>query len=261
MASVPRLVGEWTKDKLKILELYLPVYLAATTTAIDRIYIDAFAGPGKNLIRRSREEVDGSPLIALKASAKNGNRFTKLYLIEQDERAKDELAGHLRALDANNRCELIYGDVNVELPRLMKRINQRAPAFVFLDTAGIQPRWSTIQAIAPWQVEFLINFPLGMSINRNPDSQRTLEYFGTDEYRTLLRSRGEGKARALLDLYKKRLESLGFAYTTQDDRLVKTANGKRLYYLIFVGKHPAGERIMNAVFSQPDSRGQGRLEL
>jgi three-Cys-motif partner protein len=143
----------------------------------------------------------------------------------------------------------------------MQRISKRSPTLVFLDTAGIDPKWSTVARLREWQVEFLINFPLGMSINRNPDSDKTRAYFGSSDFIPLLRKRGTGKARDLLDLYKKQLASLGFVHTTEDDRLVKTQNGKRLYYLVFVGKHPAGQTIMNAVFRQPDARGQGRLGI
>ena len=35
---MPRQVGEWTKDKLRLLQLYLPGYLQATTRALDRIW-------------------------------------------------------------------------------------------------------------------------------------------------------------------------------------------------------------------------------
>jgi three-Cys-motif partner protein len=202
--------------------------------------------------------IDGSPLIAMKSSAKNGTKFTRLYFIENSARSIEEL----RALTSmDRRCEVIPGDVNDELPKLMRRIHRRAPTFIFLDTAGIEPRWNTIQAIAPWQIELLINFPLGMSLNRNPDSVKTEAYFGTREFYPFLRYRGLGKARALLDLYKNRLASLGLTHTTADDRLIQTRNGRRLYYLVFVGKHPAGERIMTSVFKQPDAQGQRRLQI
>ena len=57
-------VGDWTREKLKLLELYLPGYLSATTKAQDRIYIDGFAGPGKNQLRSApREIIDGSPSL------------------------------------------------------------------------------------------------------------------------------------------------------------------------------------------------------
>ena len=45
---MPRIVGDWTLDKLKIIEQYLPAYLTATQRATERIYIDGFAGPGRN---------------------------------------------------------------------------------------------------------------------------------------------------------------------------------------------------------------------
>jgi three-Cys-motif partner protein len=221
---MPRVVGDWTRDKLKVLEDYLPWYLQATTTAIDRIYVDAFAGPGKNILRRSRQVIDGSPLIALKAAGTNGTRFSRLYFIENDANSAQELRTHLDGLDSENRCQVILGDVNQELPKLIRRLHMRAPTFVLLDTQGIDPRWVTIEAVASWRVEFLINFPLGMSINRNPDSQKTVEYFGTRDCLPLLRRKGTGRTRALLDLYKGRLESLGFTHTTDDDRLVKTLN-------------------------------------
>jgi three-Cys-motif partner protein len=259
---MPRSIGEWTKDKLKILELYLPGYLQATTAALDRIYVDAFSGPGTNRVDRTGEIVDGSPLIALKARAGNGRRFTRLYFIDNDSAAVSELRGHLQELDTEECCTVIEGDVNEELPNIFERINPRAPTFVFLDTAGIEPRWSTIEAISPWQVELLINFPLGMSINRAPlDSRKTLDYFGTEACLEILTRNDSERTRALLDLYKSRLKSLGFDHTTQVDRLITTQRNQRLYYLIFVSKVEPGESIMNWVFGRPDSSGQGRLGI
>jgi three-Cys-motif partner protein len=258
---VPRIVGAWTRDKLQILSYYLPGYLGATTRAIERVYIDAFAGPGTNQVERTAEVFDGSPLIALKARAQNGTRFSRLFFIENERSAIAELSEHLAVLDTDNRCEIVPGDVNIALPEVVRRINRRSPTFVFLDTEGIEPSWSTIEAIAPWQVEFLINFPLGMSINRNPDSTKTIDYFGTEECRALLQRTGTGRDRALLDLYKGRLAELGFIHTTEHDRLVRTINNQRLYYLIFVSKVNPASRIMNWVLRQPDSRGQARFDL
>ena len=80
---MPREIGQWTKDKLKYLSEYLPVYLKATTRAMERIYIDGFAGPGTNKIKDTGETIHGSPLIALHAIASNGTRFSRLYFIEK----------------------------------------------------------------------------------------------------------------------------------------------------------------------------------
>jgi three-Cys-motif partner protein len=255
---MPRIVGPWTKDKLKIIHDYLPAYLTATTRAIDRIYVDAFAGPGRNVIRGTQEVIDGSPLIAMKATASNGSKFTRLFFIESDPSCVEELK---ELTSQDSRCEVIEGDVNQQLPSLMHRINRRAPTFVLLDTAGIEPNWTTVAAIAPWQVELLINFPLGMSILRNLDSLKTVSYFGTQECLPILRGSSTRRTRLLLDLYRENLKSLGFQYATELERLIKTPSNKRLYYLTFASKVNIGKRIMDAVFNQPDSAGQQRLGL
>lgn len=253
---MPREVGDWTRDKLKILSAYLPGYLGATTTARERIYIDAFAGPGQNVLRKSRAMVDGSPLIALKAKAKNGTVFDRLIFIEKSQRAAAELE---QLVGGDPRATVIRGDVNDELPQQVARLPKNSPTFVLLDTDGIEPRWETVVAISGWRTELLVNFPLGMSMKRNPDSQKVSAYFGTDACRPLLKAGGAGSERALLDLYKSRLDALGYHHTTEDDRLVKTQANRRLYYLLFVSKLPVAKRIMDWVFRQPDARGQAPL--
>lgn len=252
---MPRSAGPWAKDKLKLLDLYLPGYLQATTKTLDRIYIDAFAGPGRNQIRGSDEIVDGSPLLALDAVASNGSRFTKLYFIEQDEETAQELR-EVIARRGDPRAEVITGDTNIELPRLVRSLNPRAPTFVLLDTESIDPAWTTIEAIAPWRTELLINFPLGMAINRNPDSGKVDAYFGTDAWRDHWERRD---VRGLLDLYKDNLRNLGYVHQIDDDRLVKSSSGSHLYYLIPVSKVKPAANIWSWVFRQPDARGQSRF--
>ena len=256
---MPRQVGSWTQDKLKILQQYLPAYLAATTKALERIYIDAFAGPGLNRVRGTNRTIDGSPLIALDARAPNGTKFDRLFFIERDAAIAAELRGVLKTRDKTQRATVIDGDVNKELPRLIIKLHQRSPTFVFVDPDGIEPQWTTIEAIAPWRTELLINFPLGMSINRNPDSAKVTAYFGTEQWRGLWNS--PGRTHQLLQLYKERLRRLGYQYTTEDDRLIKTSGGRHLYYLVFVSKVLPAKKIMTWVLGQPDSVGQTRMDM
>ena len=259
---MPRVVGPWTQDKLKILRQYLPGYLGATTRARERIYVDAFAGPGLNRLRGRNLTIDGSPLIALDARAQNGKKFDRLFFIEHDPAVAAELHDVLNTRDKTQRASVIEGDVNKELPELIKTLPLQSPTFVFVDPDGIEPRWTTIEAIAPWRTELLINFPLGMSINRNPDSAKVTAYFGTDQWRGMWSSAGLGRSRALLQLYKERLGNLGYRYTTEDDRLIKTSGGQHLYYLVFVSKIAiAAQRIMTWVLKQPDSAGQTRMDI
>ena len=253
---MPREVGPWSRDKLRILSQYLPVYLQATTKALERIYVDGFAGPGLNQLHQTGEVIDGSPLIALKAISKNNTQFDRLFFIEKRRDAASELSRAIAPLDTKGRATVIQGDVNVQLPKLVRTLPRRSPTFVFLDTEGIEPKWSTIEAIAPWKTELFINFPLGMAINRNPNSAKVTDYFGTEDWRPIWESSAPGRTRQLLDLYKGRLRGLGYEYTTDVDPLITSTGGQQLYYLIFVSKVEPARRIMKWVQDQPDSAGQ-----
>ena len=255
---MPRVAGPWVLEKLKLLESYLPGYLQATKDARDRIYIDGFAGPGWNRIRDQQDCVRGSPLIALDAVGKD-NRvpFTKLIFIEGDRGTANELTGAIEAHGTDRKWDIEVGDVNEVLPTIVRSLPKRAPTFVFLDTQGIDPRWDTIKAISAWRTELLINFPLGMSINRNPDSPKVDEYFGTKEWRSLW----DGRRSAVVDFYRKRLREIGYTAQPKDPRIINTRNGfgQHLYYLIPAGKHEASPNIWNWVLQQPGASGQGRL--
>lgn len=259
---MPRIVGDWTLDKLKIIEQYLPAYLTATQRAIERIYIDAFAGPGRNEIKGSGDIVDGSPLIALKAKGADGRGFDKLFFIELDGTGADELRKLLLSEDPSRRAEVLQGDVNTVLPRLLRRISPQSPTFVLLDPEGIDPEWRTIEELARWQTELLINFPYGMAINRNRSSAKVAKYFPPTVALGALWAAPLGlRAPKALALYRKGLYDLGYEHQVDDPRLVKAEGNRRLYYLIFVSKVPVAQRIMKSVFKQPDAAGQPRMNL
>lgn len=258
---MPRKIGAWTQGKLKVIADYLPAYLNATQKAYERVYIDAFAGPGMNLLKRTGKVIDGSPLIALDAKGQNGRGFDRLFFIESDGDAVRDLRAAVAERGGYNRAEVIHGDVNIELPRLMERINKNSPTFVLLDPEGIDPAWETVEALAPWRTELLINFPLGMSINRNPDSPKVDAYFGTSDWKPIWEAGRTWRAPGLIDLYLKRLAEAGWTHPVEDPRLVKDAGNRNLYYLLFASKIPIGKRIMTYVFGQPDAAGQSRLTL
>ena len=258
---MPREVGQWTQDKLKVVEDYLSPYLTATQKAIERVYIDAFAGPGKNILERTGETIDGSPLIALSAKGRDGRGFDRLFFIDNDPQAVQELQAEVVRRGATDRATVIQGDVNVELPRLIRTIHPKSPTLVFLDTEGVEPRWETIRSLAEWRTELLINFPLGMAINRNPDSAKVTAYFGTEEWRKYWDGGRLSRTSGLIRFYLDRLAALGWSEQPNYARLVKDDGNKHLYYLLFASKSSAGRNIMNWTLDQPDAAGQGRFPL
>src|ERR1019366_7008642 len=93
-------------------------------------YVDLFAGPGKCLIRDTNEEIDGSPLIALKFN------FAKYFFVESDKGCRRALAARVkaRAPEKNKDVEIIQGDCNDEIDRL--NLPPSGLGLAFIDPTG-----------------------------------------------------------------------------------------------------------------------------
>ena len=60
-------IGSWTEDKLDILRKYSAAYSAILNKYnFHYVYIDAFAGKGKHVTKKTGEPVKGSPVNAIK---------------------------------------------------------------------------------------------------------------------------------------------------------------------------------------------------
>ncbi len=87
-------IGIWSEVKLAIIKEYASAYSkildATRREAIHNLkwlYIDAFAGPGVHLSRRTGEIVEGSPLIALKTTPP----FSEYHFIDADLARAEQL--------------------------------------------------------------------------------------------------------------------------------------------------------------------------
>jgi len=250
------LVGEWAQEKLQYLQAYLPSFTTAAKKALQCYYIDGFAGQGDWIGRRSGERIVGSPLIAVSTEPP----FTKCYFIERDPRRCRALEQRLREYP-RDRYEIIQGKLHQVIGSVLEQIDPRAPTFVFLDPSGLSVRWSTIELLARWKTELFINFPFHHAIQRlmpkNPARFRashiTLlnEVFGSTEWQELYRQSLGRRYRPgeFIELYKRRLRELGYVFTIHS-KTIKTETGLPLYYLIWVGKHPVGRKIISHVLHQ-----------
>jgi three-Cys-motif partner protein len=210
-------VGPWAKDKLESLERGLDYYTTRLkkTDYWQKIYIDAFAGPGlsevrskpkdpeerlpdlfageieKDPVEQEVEYLRGSPRVALELK----NPFDRYIFIEKDPKRIAELLAMKAEYDGRRYIEVRPGDANAVLQELLRRgIRKRSHrAYAFLDPFGLQMPWETIEALAATEaVEVMINFPMGMAIRRMmpksgdvpPDWHISLTtFFGTDEWR------------------------------------------------------------------------------
>ncbi len=154
------------RSKLEIIGKYLPVYtsiLSKQNARFTRIYIDAFAGTGRHIAKKSGDVVAGSPSLALSALPP----FHEFHFIDI-EGAKIESLQRLAA--TRKDVEIHHGDCNQILmekvfPRC--RYENFARAVCLLDPYGLQLDWKVIETAGKLRTtEIFLNFPI-MDINRN----------------------------------------------------------------------------------------------
>jgi len=269
-AMMAREIGEWTKEKLEILAEYLGGeeygggFAYATKRARGTYYIDAFAGPGKCRVRDTGEEVDGSPLIALKVKPP----FAKYFFFDSDPEAVKALRYLITQdmLDMLSRVTIIAGDCNDRIGEALAQVPQTAPCFAFLDPEGAELHWDTIVRIAqhkrPNRIEVLVLFPYDGLVRLMPRDPSKLVHAhiidrvmpDPEEWRRIYEARIKGvlsareARRAFADMYRNGLLSLGYQYVPPL-RVVKGPRGP-LYFLAFATDHHVGLKIMYDVFNK-----------
>lgn len=131
--------------------------------------------------------------------------------------------------------------------------------------------WSTLEALAKTKkFEVIINFPLGMAIQRflvrsgdvPPNWAATLdEFFGSPDWRDHAYEAHDnlfGRSMSKLDdsgkrLLKWYLERLKLAFgNVSPARLIRNTKGGHLYYLIWAGPHPKGLVGAEAILGKGD---------
>jgi three-Cys-motif partner protein len=279
-------VGPWARQKLDGLEAYLNGYTTALKKqSFKTVYIDAFAGAGKSRIRdawsgsddedislfdddffQSRAEfIEGSPVRALSLT----NNFSEHYFFDLDPQ-RAEVLERLNVEFPAQKISVQVGDANQMIQSQISRISQGSTRGVaFLDPYGPHLDWATVACLAETKkFEVLINFPLGMAINRLitrsgiiPDKWREdLNCcFGTTEWESRSyreqfdlfgdkqKQKADNAGAALLELYCQNLEKI-FSHVSRPS-VVRNTRGVPIYYMIWAGPHPLGYKIAEHVLA------------
>jgi three-Cys-motif partner protein len=158
--------------------------------------LDLFAGTGLNWSLTREQEIDGSPVIVLKAG---DPKAIEVIVAENDSRAFPVLRSRLTPYGA--RAVPFEADANEVIDQMFARVPVRAPAFAFLDPEGSELDWRTVVSIAdhkrghsPYKIEQLILFPTDMGFVRlAPDHpEKVTRIFGHDEWRAIYDKRRRG---------------------------------------------------------------------
>jgi three-Cys-motif partner protein len=286
-------VGPWARKKLDALGRCLDYYTTAlknqTYWCRETIFVDAFAGPGQARIRKNQTErslfdefegqsdpeanqlISGSPRVALEITTpfsryifieRNADRLTQLQYLEDEYRK-------------TRKIEIYEGDANEYLRNLIDSgIDWRwRRGFIFLDPFGMHVPWSTITALAETgSIEVLVNFPLGMAIQRElerfgqitPSRRAAFDtFFGSPDWWDQVYSEEPGffganhvlkfkdSGERLLGWYRARLkQAFGLVSVA---KLIRNTRGGHLYYLIWAGRYEQGLKGADYILSMGET--------
>jgi three-Cys-motif partner protein len=173
-------IGPWSEVKLEILRRYAAedskILSNQRNPSFFHVYIDAFAGAGYHLSKRTGEMVLGSPLNALEVRPP----FREYHLIDLDG---DKMAGLRELVGKRSDVHLHHGDCNTVLlnevyPQV--RFQDYRRGLCTLDPYGLHLDWQVIQTAGMMKsLDVFINFPIyDININvlhHNADSASTLQ--------------------------------------------------------------------------------------
>jgi three-Cys-motif partner protein len=218
--------GPWAIMKLALVGYYVQIYtnILGKTRTIN--YVDLFAGPGVNRIRRTHQLIMGSPLLA--EFAPERNHFTNLVLCEKDR----ENAQALRTILP--KAIVIDKDINFDgLTDLVAFLKSHpGHSLVLADPEGLQLHFNTLTSVLDVTYSDIMMNYQPTSVNRvlgqvaqNPSMEESLtKFFGTPDWK----NGTDGDQ--LLNLYCDQLAKF------RDNILTVKVQGTRLFhYYVILG--------------------------
>jgi three-Cys-motif partner protein len=269
-------IGYWSELKLDIIREYAAAYSrilnAQQKPSLDYLYIDAFAGSGIHISKRTGDYVKGSPQNALLIQPP----FRKYHLIDLDSAKVDSL--EKMALQYPGMQISIYqGDCNEILlsdvfPQAKFEDYRRA--LCLLDPYGLHLKWEVIYKAGQMKsIELFLNFPVAdMNRNvlwRNPEkvdddqASRMTAFWGDQSWRqvaydtanNLFGFEEKTSNEEIAKAFQGRLKNVaGFKYVPEPIPMRNT-KGAIVYYLFFAAQKPAAANIVIDIFNKYRNRG------
>jgi three-Cys-motif partner protein len=255
--------GAWVLDKKDYVERYLAIFTKGVSSKWGGklAYVDFFAGPGKNIIRETGEEVDGSPLLALERD------FGRYVFVDVPE-ILVTLRMRLRNHPKLQRISFIEGDCNLVIDDVLKALPANHLTLAFIDPTGLQIRFDTIRRLVQnRKIDLLMTIQFGMGIQMNlpqyikSQGEALTGFLGNTEWRNDVEKAGTvfQAGRRILDRYMAQLRTLGYL-DTKDREIVRNDQNMLLYFVVMASRHALGEKFWREVTKIAPS-GQRRFNL
>lgn len=232
-------VGSWAKDKHYYFDRYIDLFVRAMSKRWEGNinYIDLFSGPGKCIIRQTGEEVDGSPLIALKY------KFAKYIFVDKSQESIKALKNRCKSRANFGEITFIQNDCNKAVIKIKKLISKNSLNIAFIDPFGLNFKFESYGKLTEdRRIDLIINFPLGTAIKRNMnkssyDKAQLDNFLGGKDWK---KPNIHNPTTHFINYFKEKLKEIGYQYTGGDIPIKTKKKQVILYYLLFASKNPRG---------------------
>ncbi len=266
--------GEWTKEKITIIDDYLNFYTTALKNQkVKLVYIDAFAGSGKADIKDGTS-VDGSAIKALQYA------FDHYYFIEIDKDRLDSLQRIIteRFPDKASKITIINDNCNQSLIDVLNQLTPYHRGVMFLDPYALELDWSLLESASKTGIlDVWYLFPVNALARNLPHDKQITEsaskkidrILGTHEWETTLYNKSNQMSlfdeptyervnfSELVDFISKRLKTV-FPYVSNKSRILKNSKNSPLFVLYFMMTNKSqkainlGSKVVNQIFEKID---------
>ena len=264
-------VGSWSILKLNIIEKYGAAYTKAFSgrgANLKKFYIDGFSGAGVHLVKRTHEQIEGSPARALRITPP----FDGFHFIDL---SADKIA-HLQQLcKGRDNVDIRTGDANYHLCELLPtiRYDEYKRALCLLDPYGLHLDWEVMKIAGKMQtIDMFLNFPV-MDMNRNallwkPERasadgiERMNRFWGDQSWEQAAYAASKQQDMfgdpemqkqpnaAIAAAFRDRLQNIaGFDFVPEPLPMANSHNAI-VYYLFFASKRPVAANIINGIFNR-----------
>ena len=249
-------VGKWALEKHARVKAYIEIasatrakYVPPPAWHAGASYIELFSGPGRSLIRRTKQIIDGSPLVAYKAAQASGVPFTQIHLNDFDAANSAAVDARIRALGGAPICYSDPADVAVD--KIVAAVNPRGLHFAFLDPYNLEGlSFDIIRKLSKLKVDMLIH----VSVH---DLQRNLDKYSKaggvfDIFAPQWSDQVDPKQAinsfraALMKYWLGEIHKLG-KMPAKGVELIVGSKRQRLYWLVFVSGHGLAQKFWNAI--------------
>lgn len=254
--------GNWTHNKIQIVELYAKAYLQIMKEHPywKLMYFDGFAGTGDIQIDGKIDSriIEGAAKKIVSIS--EPRIFDMYYFVELDKLKAQQLEASLKQIRkvgifvATNDCNTKL----LKLVQFLKNEGKNYKVLAFIDPCGMSVNWSSIEALKGLGIDMWILAPTGLGANRllkrdkkiseawleklekffginrelilsNFYTENTMtDLFGTE---TTLVHKQKGAIKKVHKLYAERMKSV-FSYVSEPYELINSQNSVMFHFFL-----------------------------